>query len=47
MTPGRRIDGEGDDLLGRVVGDLLDVHAAFGRDDEGDAAGARSTSSER
>jgi hypothetical protein len=21
----------GDDLLGRVVGDLLDVHAAFGR----------------
>jgi hypothetical protein len=28
----------GDDLLGRVVGDGLDVHAAFGRDDEGDAA---------
>jgi hypothetical protein len=44
---GRGIDGEGVDLLGRVVGDLLDVHAAFGRDDEGDAAVARSTSIER
>ncbi len=30
-----------DDLFGRVVRDLLDVHAAFGRDDEGDARGAR------
>ena len=27
------------DLLGRVVGDLLDVHAALGRGDDGDAAG--------
>jgi hypothetical protein len=27
------------DLLGRVVGDRLDVHAAFGGGDEGDAAG--------
>ena len=27
------------DLLGRVVRDVLDVHAAFGRDDDGDAAG--------
>ena len=27
------------DLLGRVVRDLLDVHAALGRDHEGDAAG--------
>ena len=26
------------DLLGRVVGDLLDVHAALGRGDDGDAA---------
>ena len=26
-----------DDLLRRVVRDFLDVHAAFGRDDEGDA----------
>ena len=33
-----RIDGDGDDLFRRVVGDGLDVHAAFGRDDEGDAA---------
>ena len=36
---GRGIDGEGDDLLGRLVRDVLDVHAAFGRDDEGDARG--------
>ena len=36
---GRRIDREGHDLLGRVMGDLLDVHAAFGRDHEGDARG--------
>ncbi len=34
------IDGDGVDLLGRVVRDGLDVHAAFGRDDERDAAGA-------
>ena len=37
--PRRRIDREGHDLLGRVMRDLLDVHAAFGRDDEGDARG--------
>ena len=36
--PGRRVDREGQDLLRRVVRDLLDVHAALGRDDEGDAA---------
>ena len=36
---GRRIDREGLDLLRRVVRDLLDIHAAFRRDDEGDAAG--------
>ena len=35
---GRRVDVDGDDLFGRVVGDALDVHAALGRDDEGDAA---------
>jgi len=36
---GRGIDVEGVDLLGSRVGDFLDVHAALGRDDEGDAAG--------
>ena len=36
---GRRIDREGHDLVRRVVRDLFDVHAAFGRDDEGDARG--------
>ena len=36
---GGRIDGEGMDLFGRVVGHFLDVHAALGRDDESDAAG--------
>jgi hypothetical protein len=39
MMPVAGIDREGHDLLGRVVRDLLDVHAAFGRGDEGDAAG--------
>ncbi|CAH1659504.1 hypothetical protein CHELA40_11740 [Chelatococcus asaccharovorans] len=34
---GRRIDREGMDLLGRLVSDVLDVHAAFRRDDEGNA----------
>ena len=38
LDAGGRIDREGVDLLRRVVGDLLDIHAAFGRDDEGDAA---------
>ena len=33
------VDDDGLDLLGRVMGDGLDVHAALGRDDEGDAAG--------
>ena len=37
---GRGIDGEGDDLLRRVRGHGLDVDAAFGRGDEGDAARA-------
>src|SRR5208282_2718898 len=36
---GGRIDREGNDFLGGGVGDFLDVHAAFGRDDEGDARG--------
>ena len=36
---GGGIDREGHDLLGRVVRDVLDVDAAFGRDDEGDARG--------
>jgi hypothetical protein len=36
---GRRIDGDRLDLLGRVVGDRLDVHAALGRGDDRDAAG--------
>ena len=38
VTPVDGIDVDGDDLFGRVVGDALDVHAALGRDDEGDAA---------
>ena len=33
-----RVDGDGDDLFRRVMRDRLDVHAALGRDDEGDAA---------
>ena len=36
---GGRIDRQRDDLVGRVVRDLLDVHAAFGGGDEGDARG--------
>ena len=32
---GFRLDGDRVDLLRRVVGDRLDVHAAFGRNDEG------------
>ena len=36
---GGRIDREGEDLFGRLVRDFLDVHAAFGRDHEGDARG--------
>ena len=34
-----RVDRQRDDLLGRVVRHLLDVHAAFGGGDEGDARG--------
>ncbi len=37
--PDPGIDVDGDDPLGRVVGNGLDIHAAFGRDDEGDLAG--------
>ena len=36
--PGRRIDGERVDFLRRVVRHVLDVHAALGREHEGDAA---------
>src|SRR6516162_2233453 len=36
---GGGIDREGDDLLRRRMRDVLDVHAAFGRRDEGDFAG--------
>ena len=32
--PGNRIDGEGHDLLRRIMGDGFDVHAAFGRHHE-------------
>ena len=35
----RRVDLDADDLLGRLRGDFLDVHAARGRGDERDAAG--------
>ena len=30
---------QADDLVGMLLGDLFDVHAAFGRGDDGDAAG--------
>ena len=36
---GGRLDLERLDLVRRLVRDFLDVHAAFGGDDEGDAAG--------
>jgi len=36
---GGGIDREAVDFLGRRMRDFLDIHAAFGRDDEGDAAG--------
>ena len=36
---GHRIDADGDDLVRRVVRDLFDVHAAFGRDHERHARG--------
>ncbi|GAB1395636.1 hypothetical protein MASR1M65_04130 [Saprospiraceae bacterium] len=39
LQAGGRVDGQGVDLLGRVMGHVLDVHAAFGRADDGDAAG--------
>src|SRR5690606_6955524 len=37
---GKRVDEDLDDLLGRAVGDLLDVHAAFARRDHGHLLGA-------
>ena len=36
---GHRIDRNGDDLVRGVVGDVFDVHAAFGRHHDGDARG--------
>ena len=36
--PGRRIDGEAVDLFRRAMRDILDVDAAFGREDEGHPA---------
>ena len=39
--PVDRIDRDRDDLVRRVVRDLLDVHAAFGRDHDRDARGCR------
>ena len=38
LQAGRRIDRQGLDLLRRVMGHLLDVHAALGRGDDRDAA---------
>jgi hypothetical protein len=35
--PGRRVDGHGEHFFGRGARHLLDVHAAFGGADEGDA----------
>src|SRR5207344_1679488 len=37
--PGGRIDREGENFLRRLVRNFLDVHAAFGRDNERDARG--------
>ena len=39
LPAGRRIDRLLEDLLGVLLGDLLDVHAAFGRRHHRDAAG--------
>ena len=39
LKPGGGIDRQRLDLLRRVVGDLFDVHAPFGRGDDSDAAG--------
>jgi hypothetical protein len=35
---GGRVNGDGLNLFRRVMGDRLDVHAALGRGDDGDAA---------
>ena len=39
LVAGGGVDGEGQDLVGRGVRHFLDVHAAFGGGDEGDARG--------
>jgi hypothetical protein len=43
----RRVDVEGLNLLRRVLGDLFNVHAAFGRRDNATFEVSRSTSAER
>ena len=37
LHAGSRIDGEGQDLLGSLGGDLFDIHAAFGRANQDNA----------
>ncbi len=39
LDAGGGVDVEGQDFLGRVMRDILDVHAAFGGADKADAAG--------
>ena len=39
LKAGGRVDVEGQDLFGGVMGDIFDAHPAFGGGDDGDAAG--------